>query len=145
MVMALRSRFPTKKISNVDVRQRTFDVRRRTSTYVHVRQRTSTFVDVRRRTSTYVRRTSTDVDVGNLLRRKSTSKRQYVDVRRLTSTYVPPPFSTPPLPRSDSFMHFERYATQRMLSRWKDLCHMANCYSYSLLQCLYLLILLSPE
>ena len=48
--MALRSRFPTKKVSNVDVR-------RRTSTYVDVPRRTSPYVDVRQRTLT-------DVDVG---------------------------------------------------------------------------------
>ena len=53
-ILALRSRFPTKKISDVDVRRGTstyVDVRRRTSTYVYVRRRTSTYVDVRRRTS----------------------------------------------------------------------------------------------
>ena len=60
------------------------DLRRRTSTCVHVRPRTSTYVHVRRRTSTYIdvrRRTSTYVDV-----RRHTST--YVDVRRCTSTYV---------------------------------------------------------
>ena len=64
-VMALRSRFPTKKISDVDVR-------RRTSTYVHVRPRTST----------YVERTSTYVDVRRL------TWTYHVDVRPRTSTYV---------------------------------------------------------
>ena len=84
----------------VDVRWRTstyVNVRRRTSTYVDVRQRTSTYVDVRRRTSTYVdvsrrtstyvdvrRRTPTHVDVGNIFRRKSTSKRHYVASGLLT-------------------------------------------------------------
>ena len=59
----------------VDIRRRTSNVRRRTtSTYVDIRRRTSTCVDVRRRTPT-------DVDVGNLLRRKSTSKRHYVNRR----------------------------------------------------------------
>ena len=76
-VMALRSRFPTKKISDVDIRRRTstyVDVRRLTSTYVEVRRRTWTYADVRGRTSTYI----------DVRRRTST----YVHVRPRTSTYV---------------------------------------------------------
>ena len=66
-----------------DVRQRTSDVHRRTSSYVDVRRRTSTYFDVRRRMSTYVdvrRRTSSCVDVKKTWSSRSPEKLEHIFV-----------------------------------------------------------------